>query len=140
MNRTTPAAPDLCRAVLLEVADGEVVLGLAGTSYRLRLRCAVPTAGLAAKLGKRIVGRVRGRAMRMHPAQGGGRFIEPVDGHPRIVNGTVVALDASGRRVLLDMVIPAWLELAEGQSNDDLTVGQLVNTYVESGMTFEPVA
>jgi hypothetical protein len=131
---------DLCRAVLLEVLDGDVVLGLPGTSYRIRLRLNGDPSRLADRIGKRITGRVEGKAMRMHPAHGGGRFIEPVFGHPRIVNGTIAALDVPGRRVLLDMVIPAWLTLADGQAADDFAVGQLVNLYVESGMSFTPSA
>lgn len=131
---------DLCRAVLLEVLDGDVVLGLPGTSYRIRLRCKGDASSLMGRVGKRILGRIEGKAMRMHAAHGGGRFIEPVFGHPRIVNGTIAAIDAPGRRVLLDMVVPAWLTLAEGQAADDFAVGQLVNLYVESGMTFTPSA
>ena len=136
---STTAAPDLCRAILLEKSDDLVVLGLPGTSYRLHLRPTVPASSIATPIGKRIIGRICGKAQRMHPASAGGRFIEPVFGHPRIVNGTVVQVDAAGRRVLVDMVVPAWLTLAEGQSPSDLVPGQTVNMYVESGMRFEPV-
>jgi hypothetical protein len=124
---------------LLEKSDDALVIGVPGTNYRIQLRPTVPGSAIATAIGKRILGRVRGKAQRMHAARAGGRFIEPVYGHPRIVNGTVLEVDAAQSRVLVDMVIPAWLTLAEGQAPADLIRGQTVNMYVESGMTFEPL-
>jgi hypothetical protein len=132
--------PDVCRAILEAKSDEEIVLSLPGTSYRLHLKPTVPAASIATEIGKRIRGVVRGKAQRMHAAAAGGRFIEPVYGHPRIVQGTVLATDAAANRVLIEMVIPAWLEVADGQKASEFAPGTLVNMYVESGMTFTPLA
>lgn len=133
------SAPDICRAVLESVTrsgtDELVVLSIPGTSYRLHLRL---TGRATTPVGKRITGTIRGKAMRIHAATAGGQFIEPVDGHPRIVQGVVVTVDTAANRLLIDMAVPAWIVVAEGQLASDFGVGQTVNMYVESGMTFTP--
>jgi hypothetical protein len=127
-------ASDICRAVLVSKSDDRIVLSLPGTSYRIHLK---PASRIATTEGKRITGRIVGRALRLYPAKAGGRFIEPIDGEPRIVQGTILAVDAGANRVLVEMVVPAWLSLDEGQAQT-FAVGQMVNMYVESGMSFTP--
>lgn len=136
--------PDVARVVLESRTTNhlgdQIVVSIPGTSYRLHLTPTVPASSIGAADGKRMKGIVRGKAQRMHLASAGGRFIEPVYGHPRIVQGTVLSIDPEHNRVLVQMVIPAWLDLAEGQKASEFAAGQLVNMYVESGMTFTPVA
>ncbi|MDZ4755323.1 MAG: hypothetical protein SGJ11_12625 [Phycisphaerae bacterium] len=129
---------DICKLVLVSKTDDVIVVSIPGTDYRLHLRPSVPASSIAAQEGKRIRGRVRGRALRIHGAAAGGRFIEPIYGHPRIVQGTVAVVDDRLNRLLVDMVIPVWLDLAEGQRATEFSVGQTVNMYVESGMIFVP--
>ncbi|MDZ4831560.1 MAG: hypothetical protein SGJ09_15345 [Phycisphaerae bacterium] len=133
------SAPDICRAVLESVTpsgtDELIVLSIPSTAYRLHFKLA---GRVTTVVGKRITGTIRGKAMRIHPASAGGQFIEPVDGHPRIVQGVVVTVDAAANRLLIDMAVPAWIVVAEGQLASDFVVGQTVNMYVESGMTFTP--
>lgn len=139
-NDGTAAAPgqanDLCRAMLESATDGLVVLTVPGTDYQLHL---VPVGRVATEPGKRVRGRIRGQALRLHVAQAGGKFIEPVYGHPRIVQGTVMAHGSDGASVLVDMVVPAWLSLEGDQRAADFPIGTMVNMYVASGMTFEEV-
>jgi hypothetical protein len=130
--------PALCRAVLESKSDELVALSIPGTSYRLHVKPTVPASAIATEVGKRISGVLRGKAQRIHPAAAGGRFIEPVHGHPRIVQGSVTAIDAMSNRLLVTMVVPVWLDLEAGQVATEFTVGQMVNMYVESGMTFTP--
>lgn len=137
-NPAAGESRDLCRAVLESKSADLLVLSLPGTAYQLHLKPGVPIASIATAPGKRIIGRVHGRSLRMHAAVAGGRFIEPVYGHPRIVQGTIAETDRDRNRVLVDMVIPAWLEVADGQQASDFAIGTLVNMYVESGMTFTP--
>ncbi len=134
----THADADICRAVLESKSDDLVVLSLPGTSYRLHFKPTVPASAIMTAEGKRIRGRVCGKAQRIHPAQAGGRFIEPIYGHPRIVQGTVASVDAAGNRLLVEMVIPVWFSLERGQSANEFAVGQMINMYIESGMTFTP--
>ena len=77
----------------------------------------------------------------MHRADAGGRFIEPVHGQPRIVQGTVSRVDAANDRLLMDIVIPMWITVetgVTGQSASDFQTGELLNFYLESGTRFVP--
>ena len=51
-----------------------------------------------------------------------------------------IATDIERNRVLADVVVPMWLEVAPGQAASDFATGQLLNFYVQSGATFTPVA
>lgn len=136
--------PDVARVVLESRSQGptgdQIVVSIPRTSYRLHVTPTVASSAIGTADGKRIKGILRGKAQRMHVASAGGRFIEPVYGHPRIVQGTVLSIDPEHNRVLVEMVIPAWLDVAEGQKASEFAAGQLVNMYIESGMTFTPVA
>ena len=83
---------------------------------------------------------IHGKALKINVAHAGGQFIEPVLGHPRIVNGTVIAVDPAENRLLAQVVVPMWVDVAEGQSARDFATGQLVNFYFASGVSFTPVA
>lgn len=98
----------------------------------------VPAGEIASPVGKRIKGTISARALRMHPSVGGGRFIEPVWGAPRIVAGAVMAIDEAKRRILVDVSVPMWVTAPEGQDFGVLKKGALVNFYVESGTSFRP--
>ena len=59
---------------------------------------------------------------------------------PRIVNGVVIATDPAQNRLLAQVVVPMWVDVAEGQSARDFSTGQLVNFYFASGVSFTPIA
>lgn len=124
------------RGVLEESGPGRVVLALPGTDYRVHL---VPAGPIATPVGKRIKGTISGKALRIFKAGGGGKFIEPVIGEPRIVAGMVLAVDAPGHRILVDVATPMWLSLSdERQAAGQFAPGEMVNCYVQSGATFTP--
>jgi len=121
---------------VIESIDGDcLVLRLPHTDYRIRLR-ATSTSGLAA--GQHVSGRIDAKALRIHVASAGGRFIEPIVGEPRIVAGTVLGVDPEDGRIVVNVAVPFCLETAEGQDFDGLEAGGLVNCYVQSGATFTP--
>ncbi|MCP3904674.1 MAG: hypothetical protein GY715_13690 [Planctomycetes bacterium] len=130
----------LSRGVLDSVEDGRIVLRLPGTDYRVTLRVDDTDRALLPPKGKRVRGTITARALRMHPAAGGGRYIEPADGEPRIVSGTVLAIDVEAERVLVNVAVPMWLHAGSEQDFSVLSVGSLVNCYVESGATFRPAS
>jgi hypothetical protein len=133
---TTPVDTDAqARGILADSRDDRIELTVPGTDYRLAF---VPGAPVRTPAGKRVRGTVHAQALRMHAARGGGRFIEPVQGEPRIVAGTIAAVDEPNRRVLLETAVPMWVTWQEGQDLSILRVGQLVNCYVRSGARFEP--
>ncbi|MCA9286459.1 MAG: hypothetical protein KDA22_14630 [Phycisphaerales bacterium] len=134
----TAAPPVDDRAVLRLVSADEqaTVATVPGTDYALRFAPSPDPSSLVESIGRRVTGRIEGRALRLHRASAGGRFIEPADGHPRIVQGTVAAIDGVANRVLLRAVVPMWLTVHEGQSATAFKVGDMLNCYVESGMAF----
>ena len=120
--------------------DGEnVVLGIPGTEYRLSMRLGEGASMKNTETGKRIRGKVRGEALKAHNPSAGGNFIEPVHGHPRIVQGTVIATSPGTGDVLIDLVVPVWIRLTAAQSASAFTTGDLLNFYMNSGITFTPV-
>jgi hypothetical protein len=129
----TQADGEVARGVLESAGDDQVVLSVPGTDYRLHL---VPDGTVEAAVGKRVRGTIHARALRMHRSDGGGRFIEPIYGAPRIVSGTVTAVDEDANRLLVDVSVPMWVEMHELQRADEFAVGELVNFYVESGTRF----
>lgn len=130
----------ILRAVLESAGDDKVVLAVPNTDYQIHLVPTVPAAALADKLGKRVKGIAHGNALRVHPAKGGGRYIEPVWGMPRIVAGKVLSVDASNRRFIVDLTVPFVVTtMPEQQYEDVIAPGKLVNFYLQSGSTFTPV-
>lgn len=132
-------ANEITRAVLEEITDNVLVLKIPGTSYKLQLAVKADSESITTEPGKRIKGIIHAKAMQMHNAKAGGKFIEPVWGEPRIVSGTVSAIDESKNRILVDVSIPMWVEIYKGQQATQFSVGQMVNFYVQSGMEFEQV-
>lgn len=135
MPTTTDLLDDVVRATLIAADPGRVAVGVLGTEYQLTL---IPTAPITAAVGKRVRGRIEGRALRLHIAAAGGRFIEPLVGAPRIVQGTVLAADPEGRRLLVDAAVPMWVTLDGDRSTNGFTIGTLVNFYMESGTRWTP--
>ncbi|MHC4809740.1 MAG: hypothetical protein ACYTEV_05175 [Planctomycetota bacterium] len=127
------------RAVMRGVSPGRIELALPHSDYLMHLGLEVDPARIAVEPGKRIRGEVTATAMRFHQASGGGRFIEPVIGEPRIVAGTVLHVDRAGGRVLIDCAMPIWIRPEE--ADQDWSVFQeraLVTGYLRSGMVFTP--
>ena len=132
---TSLILPEIAEFKLVSMDADSGVFAVPGTGYRLTLQ--VPE-GFNAPIGRRIRGRVRGRALRMHRTGAGGNFIEPLDGRPRIVQGTVLAIDLAADEVLMDLVVPIRLEMFEGQSASEFSTGEMVNFYMHPGATFTP--
>jgi len=120
------------RGTLLEKTDDALVLGLPGTDYRIHLVPTIHIDEITTPPGKRLAGTIEARALKVHRTSAGGRFIEPVWGAPRIVQGTIVTIETG--RVLVQTPVAMWITLPEGQASSDFATGQMVNFYVESGV------
>jgi len=145
----TEAAPvrEIASFILEEPpTEDSVTLGVHGTDYLVMLTPSVAPADFpepASRRNRRIRGTVEGKALKMHRADAGGRFIEPVHGQPRIVQGTVSRVDAANDRLLMDIVVPMWITVetaVTGQRASDFQSGDLLNFYLESGTRFVPEA
>lgn len=135
---TDTQAESTVRGVLESVGDDTIVISMPHTDYRLHLVPSVPTPAITTPVGKRIKGEIHARALRMFKASGGGQFIEPLEGAPRIVAGRVLSVDSGSRRVLVQAAAPMWMTLAPDNTPGDFAPGDMVNCYVESGTRFAP--
>lgn len=137
---TSKVDPKLARGTFLGLETppaprkAYVRLAFANTQYDLHL---APVGTVTCEMGKRILGTIRGEARRVDVVTTGGRYMEPVIGRPRRVQGTVVAVDAGTNTIVVDAGAPVHLVLtAPGQRADRFTVGSLVSCDVHEGATF----
>jgi hypothetical protein len=137
---TSKIEPTLARGVLAEHTPGPsgaaatITLTVPNTNYQLRLVAAAP---VTTGVGKRILGHIRARARRVDVVQTGGRYIDPVYGRPRRVQGSIVAVNEGRRSIVVDAGVPIECELTdERQKAGDFSVGQFVSFDVLEGATF----
>lgn len=151
MSTATTSNPAIARGIFQELVPatatkpGYLVFTLPGSSYQLHLR---PTAEVDAEPGKRVRGIITCRARRVDRPAHGGRFIEPLYGRPRRVQGIVTAVDADRNALVVNaagaiavdgLPLPVVLELtAPNQQAKDFAVGTTVGCDVLDGATFTP--
>lgn len=138
---TSKVEPGVARGVLeaFHPASGttsaHVVISFPNTNYQTHLVAIGP---ISAEPGKRIMGVVRAKARRVDVVQTGGRYIEPVYGRPRRVQGRVIESSPSRGCIVVDAAVAIHLELTDSrQSPADFQPGQLVSCDVLDGATFE---
>ena len=130
-------APPTVSGKLLEHRDGLIVLGLPGSEYRLTL---VIEIDLPATVGQTITGTIHATARRVDVVPAGGRYVEPVYGRPRRVQGRLVGGHGPSRTLYVKAGPALICTLSDTrQSVDQFHVGQLVSFDVEPGAVFKPV-
>lgn len=113
------------------------VLTFPNTSYELHLEPA--SGGKAAALGEgsKTLGTIRAEAQRIDIVRTGGRYVEPVAGRPRRVQGMVIAVE--GDRLVVDAGMPFHiLPTDPRQQAGDFQAGDFVSFDVKRGATYEP--
>jgi len=113
---------------------GEVVLAIPGTDYRLHL--AVEGDATPNDRGE-VRGTIVAEAKRVDVVGSGGRFVEPVIGRPRRVQGRIVGADAARGSIVVQAGFgPMVCTLTDPrQSLGDFSMGQLVGFDVMRGAT-----
>ncbi|MBX3376129.1 MAG: hypothetical protein KF678_03900 [Phycisphaeraceae bacterium] len=136
---TTKIDPSLARGTLTEIVaptatkPGFLKITFPNTSYELHLLPVVPP---RTPVGKKIHGLIRAKARRIDTVQTGGRYVEPVFGRPRRVQGTVVSV--SGGEVLVNAGVPIHITPTDPrQKAADFQPGQFISFDVLDGATFE---
>jgi len=124
-------------SIVKETNADSVVLHPPGNSYEIHLTHAGSVD--SSMVGSRIVGSAHATALKVHQATGGGAFIEPLQGQPRIVAGRVIKCDENGS-VLVRSAIPMVIEVEQASDLAKCKPGEFINFHVESGMTFRPSA
>jgi hypothetical protein len=134
MSGSANTAGPTVHGVLLEVADQSITLGIPGTDYRLSLAVkAKPDYAV----GARVAGQIRATARRVDIIRSGGRYVEPVYGRPRRLQGRVTAVDAAHNTLTVYCGAPFTCSLALEQKATKFEVGQLVSFDVERGASIE---
>lgn len=78
---------------------GYMVFALPGTAYKVHL---AHDPAYMAKPGSRIKGVITADARRVDRVGAGGRYVEPVFGKPRRVQGTLVGVDAAANTITVE--------------------------------------
>lgn len=141
---TSKIDPALARGVLFEhhpetpIQAERVVLTFPNTNYQVHLH---PTAPVTTEIGKRIIGTIRAEARRVDVVTTGGRYVEPVYGRPRRVQGAIVGRDDARNTLIVHAGFPIHCALtAPNQKSADFPDGAFVSFDVNDGATFTPQA
>ena len=134
----SPATPPATTGVLLEQGPPTIHLSVPNTDYRLYLTVKKP---VPAELGDRVSGVIRATAKRVDVIPSGGRFVEPIYGRPRRVQGLIVGGNVADNTIYVRCGPTMVCRLSDPrQKTGDFATGQMVTFDVESRSTFEPVA
>lgn len=140
MQTAAHADPNTASAVLAERHDDRVVLTLPHTDYRIHLDVKGESPELAAdNVGKSVAGRIEAQARRIDVVHTGGRYLEPVYGRPRRLQGRIVATDRRSNTITVQCPCPIVCHLMAPQLAQQFEVGQLVSFDIERGATFRPM-
>ena len=140
MTQTQPARQfhakgKLAEQETLQEGGAKVTLEVPETSYRLELLTLKP---VDTPVGKPIAGTIRVSARRVDVVRTGGRYIEPVFGRPRRVQGRVLSIDGGTNSITVQAGVPVVLKLNRHQRADAFQLDDLVSCDVLPGATFSP--
>lgn len=137
---TSRIAPTLARGELAEVVPptatrpGHVVITFPNTSYQMHL---VPAGTISTPVGKRIIGTIRATARRVDLVETGGKYVEPVYGRPRRVQGRVIGGDDHSRTLIVDAGMPIHCTMTDPRQIPSMfPEGSMVSFDVLDGATF----
>ena len=129
-----PKDPSVARGILRETSEGKIVLTFPGTEYRLHL---ATKGGVSAPVGAKVEGRIVAQARRMDVIKSGGRYIEPVEGRPRRVQGRVIGVDEAADCVIVSAGVPICCKTDDRQKATDFKPDQMVSMDVLPGAFFK---
>lgn len=130
--------PKIARGVLVSAGPSVVKVSFPNTNYELHL---VPQGPVSTEPGKRILGVISAQARRIDTVRTGGRYVEPVIGRPRRVQGSVVAVLPESGVVVVDAGMPIHVTPTDPrQKAADFQPGQFVSFDVLEGASLAPHA
>lgn len=133
MSEAATAGP-IATGVLAEKSPEKLVLAVPGTDYRIQL---VPAGQVDAGVNERVSGTIRANARRVDVISAGGRYIEPVFGRPRRVQGRIIGGDPRSNTLVVLACVPVTVKLMNHQRAGKFSLGQMVSFDVEPGASFE---
>lgn len=133
----TAANPNHARGILEAATDEQITLSVPGTDYQIHLKVLKAP---GTPIGKRLVGTIRASARRVDRVNTGGRYLEPVMGRPRRVQGRIDVVDTTAHTITVHASVPIVCTLMKAQHDAGFAVGDFVSFDVEPGATFTPSA
>lgn len=133
MSEATAAGP-IATGILVEKSPEKLVLAVLGSDYRLHL---VPSGTINAGVNDRISGTISANARRVDVIKAGGRYIEPVFGRPRRVQGRIIGGDVKANTLTVLASVPVTVTLMPHQRTGQFAAGQMVSFDVEPGARFQ---
>ncbi len=131
---TTTQQSRHARGVLAAASPERVTISFPGTDYRLILAVYQSP---STPVGKKINGSIRVQAKRVDVVRTGGKYIEPLDGTPRRIQGEVVASDTGENTLTVNAGVPIICKLTDArQRADQFRIGELVSFEVNPGASF----
>jgi hypothetical protein len=119
---------------LAAASPERVTISFPGTDYRLILAVYQSP---STPVGKKINGSIRVQAKRVDVVRTGGKYIEPLDGTPRRIQGEVVASDTGENTLTVNAGVPIICKLTDArQRADQFRIGELVSFEVNPGASF----
>lgn len=137
MSETATAGIDrsIVEGVLRASSEDRITLFIPGTDYKLHLAVA---GAIDAPLGSKVRGRVRAVARRIDVIAAGGRYIEPVEGRPRRIQGRITSVDEVNNTLTVRAAVPVICKTNGTQTAGSFKIDQMVSFDVEPGARFEP--
>ncbi len=135
MSGSVSTSDPVAHGVLAETKEGGIILGVPGSDYRVHL---LLTGTLEAKPGDHISGTIYGTAKRVDKIATGGRFIDPVYGRPRRLQGRVISLDPVKNTISVYAGLPFHCTMMAQQKTSEFELGEMVAFDIERGARFEP--
>ncbi|QDU72608.1 hypothetical protein [Mucisphaera calidilacus] len=134
-QHNSPNDPNLVAGVVEEVTDDTLTLRIPGTDYRLSL----VIRGETPEVGKTVTGTIHANAKRVDVIAAGGRYIEPVYGRPRRIQGRIIAGDPAANTITVKAAVPVVCAFTDQrQQTARFSAGQMVSFDVQPGATFTP--
>ncbi len=138
---TSSIDPRLARGILIEQVEATATrpaylrIGFPNTDYQLHL---IPEGELSLpEPGGEIVGTIHAQARRIDTINAGGRFIDPVLGVPRRVQGRVISVDGEKNEVIVSAGVPVHCHPTDARQNaTDFHPGDFVTMGIEPGAVF----
>lgn len=137
---TTTIDPGLARGTLKNYRPpgdgmpGVVTLTFPNTSYESEF---VAAGAVRATVGSRVLGTIRAEAQRVDIVGTGGRYLEPVYGPPRRIQGTVVTADNAANTLTINASVPFVCKLTDQRQRAmAFEPGQLVTCELRPGASF----
>ncbi|HMN41366.1 MAG TPA: hypothetical protein PKE29_11010 [Phycisphaerales bacterium] len=115
---------------------GRIIMEFPNTNYQMHL---VAGENVPSIVGERLIGTIRVESRRIDAVNTGGKYVEPVYGRPRRVQGRVVSWDDTSRTLVVDAGMPIHLQMLDDRQNpSDFGAGTLVSCDVLDGASFTP--